>query len=89
MKDRYTGKSRGFGFVTFVFSADAMGVAAMEHHVDGRRCEAKFALPRGGAMAFKHALNAGLLSAGSEGTDVVTMQHHGAMSGPRLSFDCQ
>jgi len=48
MKDRYTGKSRGFGFVTFVFSADAMGVAAMEHHVDGRRCEAKFALPRGG-----------------------------------------
>ena len=48
MKDRYTGKSRGFGFVTFVFSADAVGVAAMEHHVDGRRCEAKFALPRGG-----------------------------------------
>jgi hypothetical protein len=50
MKDRYTGKSRGFGFVTFVFSADAVGVAAMEHHVDGRRCEAKFALPRGGAL---------------------------------------
>ena len=52
MKDRYTGKSRGFGFVTFVFSADAMGVAAMEHHVDGRRCEAKFALPRGGESGF-------------------------------------
>ena len=49
MKDRYTGKSRGFGFVTFVFPADAVAVVAGEHHVDGRRCEAKFALPRGGA----------------------------------------
>ena len=56
MKDRYTGKSRGFGFVTFVFSADAMGVAAMEHHVDGRRCEAKFALPRGGALGLPNAM---------------------------------
>lgn len=49
MKDRYTGKSRGFGFVTFVNADDAARVVATEHHVDGRRCEAKLALPRGGA----------------------------------------
>lgn len=49
MRDRYSGKSRGFGFVTFVYAADAASVVLGDHHVDGRRCEAKFALPRGGA----------------------------------------
>lgn len=49
MKDRYTGKSRGFGFVSFKYAADASRVMASEHQIDGRRCEAKLALPRGGA----------------------------------------
>lgn len=49
MKDRYSGKSRGFGFVTFVYPENAASVVVGEHYVDGRRCEAKFALPRGGA----------------------------------------
>ncbi|KAK9815318.1 hypothetical protein WJX72_001599 [[Myrmecia] bisecta] len=49
MKDRYTGKSRGFGFVTYTYPDDAHRVMATEHHVDGRRCEAKLALPRGGS----------------------------------------
>lgn len=35
MKDRYTGKSRGFGFVTFASADDAARVVASEHHVDG------------------------------------------------------
>jgi RNA recognition motif. (a.k.a. RRM, RBD, or RNP domain) len=35
MKDRYTGKSRGFGFVTFASADDAVHVVAAEHHVDG------------------------------------------------------
>eukprot|EP00891_Asterochloris_glomerata_P000126 jgi/Astpho2/126/e_gw1.00004.19.1_t len=48
MKDRFTGKSRGFGFVTYVHQADAQNTAALEHQIDGRRCEAKVALPRGG-----------------------------------------
>lgn len=49
MKDRSTGKSRGFGFVTYLHQGDAQHVALTEHQVDGRRCEAKFALPRGGS----------------------------------------
>ena len=47
MKDRTTHKSRGFGFVTYLHQSDAQRVAMSEHQVDGRRCEAKFALPRG------------------------------------------
>lgn len=51
MKDRSTGKSRGFGFVTFLHHMDAQHVATTEHQVDGRRCEAKFALPCGGSTS--------------------------------------
>ncbi|GLC45344.1 hypothetical protein PLESTB_000312400 [Pleodorina starrii] len=47
MKDRYTGKSRGFGFVTFMDAASATRALAVEHTIDGRRCEAKVALPKG------------------------------------------
>ncbi len=39
MKDRTTGKSRGFGFVTFQQAADAAHAGNKEHMVDGRRCE--------------------------------------------------
>ena len=51
MRDRYSGKSRGFGFVTFYTVGDAQRVAGAEHVVDGRRCDAKLALPRGGSAA--------------------------------------
>ncbi len=47
MRDHATGKSRGFGFVTFKTSNDAARVAGGEYIVDGRRCEAKYPLPRG------------------------------------------
>lgn len=47
MRERYTGKSRGFGFVTFCATADALRAVGTEHLIDGRRCEAKFALPEG------------------------------------------
>lgn len=49
MRDRTSGKSRGFGFVTYLHEADAQQVSTTDHQVDGRRCEAKFALPRGGS----------------------------------------
>ena len=41
MKDRTTGKSRGFGFVTFQRSSDAAHAGNKEHMVDGRRCEVR------------------------------------------------
>uniref|UniRef100_A0A7S0RZM2 RRM domain-containing protein n=1 Tax=Chlamydomonas leiostraca TaxID=1034604 RepID=A0A7S0RZM2_9CHLO len=47
MKDRYTGKSRGFGFVMFTETVAAQRALAAEHTIDGRRCEAKIALPKG------------------------------------------
>eukprot|EP00887_Chlorella_sp_A99_P002740 scaffold6.g2740.t1 len=47
MREKYTGKSRGFGFVTFASAADAYRAVTTEHHIDGRKCEAKFALPEG------------------------------------------
>ena len=39
MKDRASGKSRGFGFVTYWSAADAQRVLEGNHVVDGRRCE--------------------------------------------------
>ncbi len=46
MKDRYTGKSRGFGFISFVDASSALRALNVEHLIDGRRCEAKVALPK-------------------------------------------
>lgn len=47
MREKYTGKSRGFGFVTFRSTTDALKAVNAEHCIDGRKCEAKFALPEG------------------------------------------
>lgn len=49
MRDHGSGKSRGFGFVTYKNANDAARVAGGEYVVDGRRCEAKYPLPRGEA----------------------------------------
>jgi RNA-binding protein Musashi len=49
MKDRYSGKSRGFGFVTFVDPKSAQRALSAEHTIDGRQCQAKIALPKGDA----------------------------------------
>ena len=47
MREKFSGKSRGFGFVTFVSTVDAATAVGSDHEIDGRRCEAKYALPEG------------------------------------------
>ncbi|CAL1384896.1 unnamed protein product [Linum trigynum] len=46
MKDRSTGRARGFGFVVFADPAVAERVVMQKHLIDGRNVEAKKALPR-------------------------------------------
>ncbi|CAN4096280.1 unnamed protein product [Withania somnifera] len=46
MKDRTTGRARGFGFVVFADPAVADRVVKEKHNIDGRMVEAKRAVPR-------------------------------------------
>ncbi|VFQ82508.1 unnamed protein product [Cuscuta campestris] len=46
MRDRNTGRARGFGFVVFTDSAVAERVIKEKHMIDGRTVEAKKAVPR-------------------------------------------
>lgn len=46
MKDRTTGRARGFGFVVFADPAVADIVIKEKHNIDGRMVEAKKAVPR-------------------------------------------
>ncbi|XP_021295092.1 heterogeneous nuclear ribonucleoprotein 1 isoform X1 [Herrania umbratica] len=46
MKDRATGRARGFGFVVFADPAIAERVVMEKHMIDGRTVEAKKAVPR-------------------------------------------
>ncbi|MFS7987937.1 putative RNA recognition motif domain, nucleotide-binding alpha-beta plait domain superfamily [Helianthus anomalus] len=46
MKDRITGRARGFGFVVFSDPAVAERVVKEKHMIDGRTVEAKKAVPR-------------------------------------------
>ncbi|KAM7495265.1 hypothetical protein LguiB_029874 [Lonicera macranthoides] len=46
MKDRTTGRARGFGFVVFTDPAVAERVIKEKHNIDGRMVEAKKAVPR-------------------------------------------
>nr|CAD1822679.1 unnamed protein product [Ananas comosus var. bracteatus] len=46
MRDRTTGRARGFGFIVFADPAVAERVVAEKHMIDGRMVEAKKAVPR-------------------------------------------
>jgi hypothetical protein len=49
MTDRMTGKSRGFGFITFADGAAAQRVLQVKNHsIKGKMAEVKSAVPRGG-----------------------------------------
>ncbi|MQM10363.1 hypothetical protein Taro_043257 [Colocasia esculenta] len=71
MKDRTTGRARGFGFVVFADPAVAERVLMEKHTIDGRMVEAKKAVPRDD----QHILNR---NSGSFGTitDAVVMYDH-------------
>ncbi|XP_072973596.1 uncharacterized protein [Typha angustifolia] len=53
MKDRSTGRARGFGFIVFADPTVAERVVVEKHMIDGRLVEAKKAVPRDG----QHTLN--------------------------------
>ncbi|KAJ8905822.1 hypothetical protein NDN08_002327 [Rhodosorus marinus] len=55
MRDRQTGKPRGFGFVTFAEEADAKAAVQERHELDGREVEAKLAVPRSESNAANNA----------------------------------
>lgn len=75
MKDKTTGKSRGFGFVCFASQevADAV-LEKKDLELDGRKLEVKMAVPRGGAINAtpKKCYVAGL----SEATTDETLKSH-------------
>ncbi|KAL0398872.1 UNVERIFIED_CONTAM: Heterogeneous nuclear ribonucleoprotein 1 [Sesamum radiatum] len=52
MKDRTTGRARGFGFVVFANASVAEKVVREKHTIDGRTVEAKKAVPRDDHQTF-------------------------------------
>ncbi|CAI8590546.1 unnamed protein product [Vicia faba] len=55
MKDRTTGRARGFGFVVFADPAVAERVVVEKHVIDGRTVEAKKAVPRDDQNVFSRS----------------------------------
>ncbi|MCO5572111.1 hypothetical protein L7F22_025862 [Adiantum nelumboides] len=62
MKDRATGRARGFGFVVFADPVVADRVVQDKHNIDGRQVEAKKAVPREEQQVATRNSNAGLAS---------------------------
>lgn len=62
MKDRATGRARGFGFVVFADPVVADRVVQDKHNIDGRQVEAKKAVPREEQQNVTRSNNAGLTS---------------------------
>ncbi|KAL0363141.1 UNVERIFIED_CONTAM: Heterogeneous nuclear ribonucleoprotein 1 [Sesamum calycinum] len=52
MKDRTTGRARGFGFIVFANASVAEKVVREKHTIDGRTVEAKKAVPRDDHQTF-------------------------------------
>lgn len=46
IKDKPTGKSRGFGFVDFNEASAAESALRASHTIGGRRCDVKLAVPK-------------------------------------------
>ncbi|CAM6049513.1 unnamed protein product [Sphagnum compactum] len=65
MKDRATGRARGFGFVVFADPAVADRVVKEKHTIDGRTVEAKKAVPRDEKQNVPRSSNGGQVPASS------------------------
>lgn len=63
MKDRATGRARGFGFVVFADPSVADRVVQEKHTIDGRVVEAKKAVPRDEQQSIARSNNAGFVPA--------------------------
>ncbi|CAL1381930.1 unnamed protein product [Linum trigynum] len=64
MKDRATGRARGFGFVVFADGAVAERVTQEKHNIDGRMVEAKKAVPKDDQNIL-HRTTSGIIQYGS------------------------
>uniref|UniRef100_A0A1J3JX90 Heterogeneous nuclear ribonucleoprotein 1 n=1 Tax=Noccaea caerulescens TaxID=107243 RepID=A0A1J3JX90_NOCCA len=57
IKDRFTGRARGFGFIVFLDSNVAARVVMQKHLIDGKSVEAKKAVPRDDHMMILNKSN--------------------------------
>lgn len=64
MKDRATGRARGFGFIVFADPSVADMVVLEKHSIDGRMVEAKKAVPRDDQQSVYRNSNGGVASPG-------------------------
>lgn len=64
MKDRATGRARGFGFIVFADPSVADMVVLEKHSIDGRMVEAKKAVPRDDQQSVNRNSNGGVASPG-------------------------
>ncbi|KAJ3672994.1 hypothetical protein LUZ60_006368 [Juncus effusus] len=72
MRDRVTGRARGFGFIVFADSAVAERVILEKHMIDGRLVEAKKAVPRDDQSAMGSRTANSILSSPSPGPSART-----------------
>ncbi|KAI8016955.1 Heterogeneous nuclear ribonucleoprotein 1 [Camellia lanceoleosa] len=70
MRDRATGRARGFGFIVFTDLAAAERVVMEKHMIDGRTVEAKKAVPRDD----QHIINRN--NSSIQGSPVVMYNHN-------------
>ena len=78
MRDRGTGQSRGFGFVTFVDPAVARAVMMTDHKIDGRDVMARRATPKPDGGCTGGGMGGGGIMGGIMGGD------YGGCMAPRL-----
>jgi len=91
LRDPATSRSRGFGFVTFVSTESANQVVASTRHlIDGRKVEAKFAVPRSSSSPSEQATSRSIPTPKSERSSSVSSPslHYSAahVSGSPLNF---